>query len=110
MSVVRVVRDRGGLIEAVHEVDLAIWTGDGGGDAGRTTHLRSAAKPVQALACLVTGAADRFGFTVPELSLACASHNGEPFHVDAARRFAVPWSDPAPACASSFDTPHPTSS
>jgi L-asparaginase II len=86
MHTIRVVSERGGLVEAVHHVDFAIWR-DGvvaGGDA--VTFLRSAAKPVQALACLVTGAADRFEFTVPELSLACASHNGEPIHVETATR------------------------
>ena len=33
---------------------------------------------------LVTGAADRFGFTDPEVALACGSHNGEPIHTELA--------------------------
>lgn len=44
------------------------------------TFLRSSAKPLQALPLLVTGAAERFGFTDEEVALACASHNGEPIH------------------------------
>jgi len=85
MNTVRVIRDRAGLVEAVHDVRVAVWRDETTVNDGDVTFLRSAAKPVQALACLVTGAADRFGFTVPEVALACASHNGEPFHIDAAR-------------------------
>ena len=44
---------------------------------------RSAAKPLQALPLIETGAADRFGLTAKELALACASHKGEPAHVEA---------------------------
>jgi len=33
---------------------------------------------------LVTGAADRFGFTDREVALACGSHNGEPIHTELA--------------------------
>jgi L-asparaginase II len=85
MQTLRVIRDRDGLVEAVHHVDVAVWRdGRTTGDA-QVRFLRSAAKPVQALACLLTGAADRFGFTVEEVALACASHNGEPFHIAAAR-------------------------
>src|SRR6185295_9427592 len=32
------------------------------------------------LPLLLTGAAERFGFTDEEVALACASHNGEPIH------------------------------
>jgi L-asparaginase II len=48
------------------------------------TYLRSAAKPFQALPLLLTGAADRFGFTDREVALACGSHNGEPIHTELA--------------------------
>jgi len=48
------------------------------------TFLRSSAKPFQALPLLLTGAADRFGFTDREVALACASHNGEPMHTELA--------------------------
>jgi L-asparaginase II len=34
---------------------------------------------------LTSSAADRFGFTEREIALACASHNGEPMHVETAR-------------------------
>jgi len=48
------------------------------------TFPRSSAKPFQALPLLLTGAAERFGFTDREVALACASHNGEPIHTEIA--------------------------
>ncbi len=86
---VRVIRERAGLPESDHRVRVALWR-DGRQLAASTAtgapvFLRSAAKPVQALACIVTGAADRFAMTAEELALACGSHNGEPRHVAVAR-------------------------
>ncbi|NWJ46593.1 MAG: asparaginase [Chloroflexi bacterium] len=46
--------------------------------------LRSSAKPLQAIPLIESGAADRYGLTDKELALACASHNGEPEHVETA--------------------------
>jgi L-asparaginase II len=43
-------------------------------------------KPLQALPLLESGAADRYGFGDQELALACASHGGEPAHVEVASR------------------------
>jgi L-asparaginase II len=45
--------------------------------------MRSSAKPIQALAAVETGAADRFAIGERELAVICASHGGEPFHVEA---------------------------
>jgi L-asparaginase II len=39
---------------------------------------------LQALPLLITGAADRFGFTDREVALACGSHNGEHIHTELA--------------------------
>jgi L-asparaginase II len=47
--------------------------------------LRSSAKPFQALAPVLSGALDHFGFGSRELALFCASHNGEPMHVGLGR-------------------------
>ncbi|MGC2602805.1 MAG: asparaginase, partial [Rhodomicrobium sp.] len=79
---------RGPAVESRHRgafvvVDAAgkvIW---GGGDSERPVYPRSAAKPLQALPLIETGAADRFNLTNRELALACASHKGEPAHVAA---------------------------
>ena len=50
------------------------------GSPENVTFLRSSAKPFQALPLVVSGAAEKFGFTDEEVALACASHNGEPIH------------------------------
>jgi L-asparaginase II len=54
------------------------------GAPGTVTYLRSSAKPHQAIPLIVSGAADRFGFTEQEIALACASHSGEPLHTEIA--------------------------
>ena len=55
---------------------LASW-----GDPETVTFLRSSAKPLQALACVESGAADRFGLAAPHIALMCASHSGTEDHV-----------------------------
>ena len=55
------------------------------GDTEGYVYMRSAAKPLQALPLVFSGAADTFGFTDEEIAVACASHNGEPRHLAAVR-------------------------
>ena len=55
------------------------------GEPERMTFYRSAAKPMQALPLVEEGIADRLHLTEAELSLCCASHEGEPAHVDGSR-------------------------
>ncbi|TIT59792.1 MAG: asparaginase, partial [Mesorhizobium sp.] len=45
---------------------------------------RSAVKAIQALPLVESGAANAYGFGNRELALACASHSGEPAHVELA--------------------------
>ncbi|KAI9154999.1 hypothetical protein HJFPF1_07560 [Paramyrothecium foliicola] len=85
-----VVTDRGGVVENKHEVHAAIVDSTGKllfyvGNPSRVTLIRSAAKPVQALAVVETGAFDKYGFDDADLALMCASHNSEPQHIDQAR-------------------------
>jgi L-asparaginase II len=54
------------------------------GDDGAVTFVRSSVKPQQALPLILEGAAARFSLTGRELAVACASHNGEPIHREAA--------------------------
>ncbi len=80
---------RGGRIESAHRGAFAIVTAAGDvvascGDIDRPVFVRSAAKPLQALALVETGAADAAGLTPVELALACGSHGGEPCHVGCA--------------------------
>lgn len=51
------------------------------GEKKRETFPRSAAKWIQALELVLSGAADALGLADDHLAIACASHNGEPEHV-----------------------------
>ncbi len=79
---------RGDLVESVHRGRYAV-RGTGGepidslGDSEAYVHLRSSAKPLQALPLVFSGAADAFGLTDEELAVACASHSAEPGHLRA---------------------------
>jgi len=82
----RVEQLRGGWVETVHEVHVAVMDSSGRlvartGDPELVTFWRSAAKPFQALPLVEDGAAGRFGLTSEELALACASHSSEPGQV-----------------------------
>jgi len=80
---------RGAITESRHRGHVVALEPDGKivaylGALETVTFLRSSAKPFQALPLVVSGAADRFGFTDREVALACASHNGEPIHTELA--------------------------
>lgn len=88
-SAVEVVR--GGVVESRHRVHVAVVDADGrlrasGGDPETVTFWRSAAKPFQALPLVDDGAFERFGLTLAELALCCASHAGSPLHTGMAER------------------------
>ncbi len=53
------------------------------GNEDQRVFLRSAAKPFQVMPAVLSGAIDRYGITGRELAVMCASHNGEPRHVEA---------------------------
>jgi L-asparaginase II len=77
---------RGPLIESIHRGAAAVVTAKGDivaawGDIDRPVFVRSAAKPLQALALVETGAADALAVDDAELALACGSHGGETVHV-----------------------------
>ena len=82
---------RGPLVESLHRAAVAVVDAEGRsvltlGDVDRPVYPRSAVKPLQALPLIESGAADRYGFGLEELALACASHGGEPAHVAVATR------------------------
>jgi L-asparaginase II len=84
-----VVVKRGSITESRHRGHIVVVEPDGNiiaslGAPENVTYLRSSAKPFQALPLLVSGAADRFGFTDREVALACGSHNGESIHTELA--------------------------
>ncbi len=81
---------RGAMVESRHVGAGAVMKIDGAvaaswGDIDTPVMARSAIKPLQAVPLVESGAAERFGLADMHLSLACASHNGEPRHVEAVR-------------------------
>lgn len=82
---------RGRLVESRHRGAIAVAEPSGQlvvalGEVERPVYPRSAIKALQALVLVESGAADRFGLASEELALACASHSGEPGHVETATR------------------------
>lgn len=78
---------RGGMVESAHRGHLVVLDAAGvpllrRGNPGVTFYPRSSLKPVQVVAML------RAGLDLDDelLALACASHSGEPGHLDGARR------------------------
>ena len=81
---------RGSRIESRHRVALCAVDVSGKtllevGTVDVPVFLRSTAKPFIAAASVRAGAVDAFGFDDRELALMCASHAGEPEHVETAR-------------------------
>lgn len=77
---------RGQEVESVHRGAACIVDANGRvlhqwGDIGRAICPRSAIKPFQAIPLVESGAADAAQLSTEDLSLACASHSGEPVHV-----------------------------
>jgi L-asparaginase II len=78
---------RGDLVESAHHGHLVALAADGepvrsDGDPATTIYPRSSLKPVQAVAMLRAG----LDLDGELLALTCASHSGEPAHLDGVRR------------------------
>ncbi len=81
--VVEVVR--GDRVESRHRGAVAVVDRRGdvvfaAGDIDAPIYPRSSLKPIQSLALVESGAADRFGLGPAHMCLACASHGGESAH------------------------------
>ena len=81
---------RGGVIDNIHRGSMALAGLDGGviasvGDPGKVAYIRSAGKPLQALALLERGGGERFAFTAEEIAIICSSHTGGDPQVAAVR-------------------------
>jgi L-asparaginase II len=79
---------RGAAVDGVHYGSVAVVDRNGrllfaAGDPRYLTTTRSALKPLQALPFAAGGGIERFGFSLPQTALLCASHSGEPRHVEA---------------------------
>lgn len=81
---------RGVMVESHHHGSAVVVDADGRvvlqwGNIEQPVFPRSAIKPIQAVPLVETGALGALGGTEEELALACASHSGEPVHVDTVR-------------------------
>jgi len=77
---------RGRIVESVHFGAIAVVTSKNElvashGDPETTTFLRSSAKPFQALPMIESGGPEKYGLTLREVALICASHSGTDDHV-----------------------------
>ncbi len=78
---------RGDTLENRHFGAVAVTDAQGrvlarAGDPHWLTFTRSTLKPFQALPFVRSGGAQRLRLGPPQLALLCASHNGEPMHVE----------------------------
>jgi len=78
---------RGEAVDSVHYGSVAVVDAEGkllfaAGDPHYLTTTRSSLKPLQALPLASAGGVERFGYSLPEVALLCASHSGEPRHVE----------------------------
>jgi len=85
------VTTRGGRIECVHYGSIAVVDRAGKlvasiGDAGALNFTRSSLKPLQAHPFIQDGGAEKFAFGSREVAMMCASHGGEPMHVEVVQR------------------------
>jgi L-asparaginase II len=81
---------RGAIAETIHRGAVAVVNTRGdllyaAGNPNLTTYMRSTAKPIQLLPTIEAGALERFDLTQAEVSVMCASHNGEDFHLQTVR-------------------------
>jgi len=80
---------RKGLVESIHRGAVAVVNTKGkllasAGDPGYLTYFRSAAKPIQAIPVVESGASTHFGLELAEIALLTGSHNGEVKHTETA--------------------------
>ncbi len=81
---------RDGRTQAVHNGHAVLLDRDGHidhqwGHGDEKAYWRSAAKPLQAVPFIETGAFESLGLDDSHLAIACASHNGEAIHLQRAR-------------------------
>ncbi len=82
VDAIRVVVERGSVVEAVHRVHAVTTWGDSWGDPALRFLLRSSVKPLQAIP-FVEGYDD---LADDEIAIACASHHAEPAQLAAVRK------------------------
>jgi len=86
MSEILIKIYRENLVENIYRGDIAIVNTRGEitfsvGDSEKITYWRSAAKPIQALPVIYSGAVDKYGLTEKETAIMTSSHSGEEGHI-----------------------------
>jgi L-asparaginase II len=79
---------RGEAVDSIHYGSVAVVGRDGrivfaAGDPHCLIATRSTLKPLQALPFAASGGIEHFGYSAAQVALLCASHSGEPRHVEA---------------------------
>ncbi len=87
MSVKLVEVIRGEVVESIHRGDIAVVRCDGTvlfklGSVDHLSFMRSASKPIQAIAVLEYGIVEKYGLELAEVAMFMSSHSGEKVHVD----------------------------
>ncbi|MGH2343753.1 MAG: asparaginase [Chloroflexota bacterium] len=87
MSVPMFRSARNGVVERLERGHCVLVDTEGrivwsAGDPDHVTFLRSSSKPIQATALLLSGAVERFALEPAHIAVSCASHKGEPRHVE----------------------------
>lgn len=78
-----VTRNR--YVESIHQGYICVVDAAGKvlyqrGDTGTSIFFRSSAKPIQVIPFIQSGAAEAMSYSLKEIAIACASHNGEQTH------------------------------
>ena len=87
MSEILIKIYRENLVENIYRGDIVIVNTRGEitfslGDSEKITYWRSAAKPIQALLVIYSGAAGKYELTDKEVAIMASSHNGEEKHIE----------------------------
>jgi L-asparaginase II len=87
VSVKLVEVTRGQIVESIHRGDIAVVRCDGNvlytlGSGDHLSFMRSASKPIQAIAVLEYGIVEKFGLELSEVAMLMSSHSGEKVHID----------------------------
>lgn len=87
MSVKLLEVTRGSIVESIHRGDIAVVNNEGVvlfklGNINHLCYMRSASKPIQAIAALETGIIEKYGLNLAEIALTMSSHSGEKIHID----------------------------
>ncbi len=89
-KIVKCIVERGGLQESLHLINCVVLDQNKNiifqsGDIKSAYCLRSTLKPFQCAASIKLGTHIEYRFTKREIAIICASHHGEPRHIQAVR-------------------------